>query len=132
MSVAATERPSRGLRRRAAALLLAVGASTVGPGAAGGQEGATVGSLLGQYERLPEAHPGRVIIESAVGNYALGLIDDARRNTDRCPAYGRAVLSADGLFLAWRESVVGADEPAGLETEWRRAVRDWVGARCAG
>ncbi|MEQ8968052.1 MAG: hypothetical protein RID91_19705 [Azospirillaceae bacterium] len=119
-----------------AGVLLAIAGSgpaagLVGPASAAAQDGTTVGALLGQYERLPEAHPGRVIIESAVGNYALGMVDHARRRTAECGYYAETVLSADGLFLAWRDQVIGDPEAAGLETEWRRAVRHWVDGRCA-
>jgi hypothetical protein len=118
----------RGLRDRAGAVLLAAGIAVAGPAApAAAQDAAPVGSLLADYDGLPVSHPGRVIIEGAVGNYALGLVDAG----GDCPRYdGDRPATPARLFLAWLTAARAMTPEAAATTEWRASVAGWVPVHC--
>jgi len=110
----------------AAGLALGLAVAATGMPAAA-QDAAPVEALLADYDRLPASHPGRTIIENAVGNYALGFLDAggdcARYRSDR-PA------TPDRLFLAWIAAARSLPDGEAASTDWRSSVAGWIPVHC--
>lgn len=107
---------------------LVLGLAVAGTGLqASAQDAAPVDALLADYDRLPASHPGRAIIENAVGNYALGFLDAggdcARYRPDRPATPGR-------LFLAWIAAARSLPEGEAASTDWRSSVAGWIPVHC--
>lgn len=122
-----TRRVSTPVRRLIAAAVLAFWAGVGGSIPAAAQDAARVDRLLADYDGLPDSHPGRVIIEGAVGNYALGLIDAS----GACPQYDdQRPATPARLFLAWLTAARSLSPDAAAGTDWRSSVAGWVPVHC--
>lgn len=91
------------------------------------QDAAPVGALLADYDGLPSSHPGRMIIETAVGNYALGLLDAG----GDCPRYrAERPATAGRLFLAWIAAARSLPASDAASIGWRSSVAGWIPVHC--